>query len=105
MAQPAANPLQALGDSIAQLEEGLRQDKNAYRHEIGAREQIKEQCGLIRKCDGFNADEVRYYLHDIDLAFTLVANIPNGVLEILTITIQGNLRNEVERFLTLQPDR
>ena len=66
---------------------------------------IKEQIDSITKCDGLIAQEVRDWVDSITLSCGLVRDIDNHAMLLVTGTIRGPLRNEVERFLSLQTDR
>ena len=97
--------LQNLAEGIAILVTGIRDDEQRHRDAQGVKRRIREQIDSITKCDGLIAQEVRDWVDSITLSCRLVRDIDNHALLLVTGTIRGPLRNEVERFLSLQQDR
>ena len=93
-----------LADGIANLVREIRTDERLPRDAQGLKALIKEQIDSITMCDGHIAQDGRDWVDSITLSCRLVRDIPNHAMQLVTGTIRGPLRNEVERFLSLQQD-
>ena len=97
--------MQQLANGITNLVQGIRNDDRQHRAERGERERVKEQVKTVKTCDGTVAAEVREYIEDVELSIPLLNGIQGGMIELVTKTVTGSLRKEVERFLAAQPVR
>ena len=97
--------LQALADGITGLVQDIRNDDAIHKASMSNKNKIGDQVKTIKPCDGSVAADVREYLEDIELSIPLLNGIPNATIEVVTRTVIGSLRKEVERFLATQPNR
>ena len=100
-----ANQFNVLANGISDLIQDIRADEATHRIERGQKEKVKEQVKAVKACDGTVAAEVREFLEDIELAIPLLQGIHGGIIDLVTKTVTGSLRKEVERFLSTQPNR
>lgn len=70
-----------------------------------ARDEVKSQTKRIRPCDGTNANAVREYLTEIELARPYVGNDHTAINKIVANTAQGGLKKSFERFMSAQANR
>lgn len=64
------------------------------------RERIRQAIAQTTRCDGTTAQGVRTWLMELNLAIQIAGQ--NAAIEIATATVQGPLRIELERYITLQ---
>ena len=100
-----ASQLQALANGISTLVEGIRADDREARRGQVRENRIKEQIKAISTCDGEVAEDVREWIESIEISLPLLKNIPSGAMKLVTRTISGALRKEVEGLLDTQHDR
>lgn len=81
-----------------QLTAGLAQQEVDRRTTQHRREKTRDLVQQTTKCDGSTTSAVRMWIKEVSLAFNLVGAA--GLVEIVTKTISGPLRFEIERFLT-----
>ena len=100
-----AAQLQALAHGITGLVQDIRNDDAIHKAAMHYKNKITDQAKTIKPCDGGIPADVREYLEDIELSIPILDGVPNGTIELVTRTVVGSLRKEVQRFLATQPNR